>query len=476
MSIISNSLAGIKKEKKPGQLSLKERIGYGAGDFASSMYWVIFAQFLMFFYTDVAGLPVAAVSTMLLATRLWDTVNDPVMGLLADRTKSKHGKYRPWLIWMIFPLIVSGVLVFAIPDGSTTFKLVYAFITYTLVGMMYTAINLPYAALMGVMTSNSQERTILGTFRYIGSFTGNFVPQLTLLALVAFIGRDNQQVGYAGTMVIYGLMAGALFFFTFKTTKERVKPVKTEKISIKADFRFLFKNKPWATIAIAGLLSLVGLSIKNAIAIYYFTYYVGDQSLVSSFLAVGTAAAMVGIVSTKWIIKICGGKRNAYIITNLLTAIGYAVFFIAKPENIALLFVIQALSWLVNGPVMPLMVTLYADTADYGEWKFGRRTTGLIYASGTAALKMGMTFGGAFCGWILAANGYIANVDQTPQTLETMRGLMSWIPALFAIAAVVVLYFYPLNKQKEEQMALELEQRRNSQESEESAIIAPELS
>jgi len=143
---------------------------------------------------------------------------------------------------------------------------------------------------------------------------------------------------------------------------------------------------------------------------------------------------------------------------------GYAVFFIAKPENIALLFVIQAFSWFVNGPVMPLMVTLYADTADYGEWKFGRRTTGLIYASGTAALKMGMTFGGAFCGWILAANGYIANVDQTQESLDTMRGLMSWIPALFAIAAVIVLYFYPLNKQKEEQMALDLAERRLNQE------------
>ena len=470
MAINTVTLAGTMKEKKSGKLSVLERIGYGAGDFGCSMYWVIFAQFLMFFYTDVAGLPVAAVSTMLMATRLWDAINDPIMGLLADRTRSRHGKYRPWLIWMTLPLIVSGVLVFTIPNGSTTFKLVYAFITYTLVGMMYTAINLPYAALMGVMTPDSKERTILGTFRYIGSFTGNFVPQLTLLALVAFIGRGNQQLGFTGAMIIYGLMAGALFFFTFKSTRERVKPVKEAKSSVRKDLGYLFRNRPWITIAIAGMLSLIGLSIKNAIAIYYFKYYVGNEGLVSSFLAVGTAGAMLGIICTKWVVKFLGSKRQAYIITNLLTGIGYAIFFIARPENVVMLYVINFISWFVNGPVMPLMVSLYADTADYGEWKFGRRTTGLIYASGTAAIKMGMTFGGAFCGWILAAFGYVANQDQVQSSLDAMRGLMSWVPALFAIGAVIVLIFYPINRKKEEEMALALEQRRADGESEEAQL------
>ena len=442
-------------------LSFIERTGYASGDFACSMYWVVFGQFLMFFYTDVAGLPIAAVSTLLLVTRFWDTINDPIMGLVADRTQTRHGKYRPWLIWMIGPMIISGILVFTIPDGSENFKLVYAFVTYSVVGMVYTAINLPYAALMGVMSPSPSERTTLATFRYIGSFTGNFVPQLSILALVAFIGGGNKQFGYVGAMTIYGVMAGLLFYFAFKATRERVQPVKEKrKSSVRSDMGYLFRNKPWLIIAVAGTLSLVAISIKNAIAIYYFTYYIGDQGLVSSFLAVGTASAMVGIVLTKNIIRFFGDKRRSYIFVNLFISIGYAVFYFAGTESIALIFSMQVFAMFFSGLMMPLMFSMYADTADYGEWYFQRRTTGLIFASGTSALKLGMTFGGAFCGWILAFFGYIPNVEQSAESLSSIVDLMSWIPALFALAATGVLILYPLDATKEQIITKELSERR----------------
>ena len=282
-----------------------EKVGYGSGDFACSMYWTIFAQFLLFYYTDVIGLAVTSVSTILLITRLWDTVNDPLMGLVADRTRSRFGRYRPWLIWMILPMLISGVLVFTVPDISTNMQLWYVFLTYTAVGMVYTAINLPYAALMGVMTSVESERTSLATFRYIGSFLGNLVPQLTLLYLVSIIGQGNDQIGYVGSIIIYGLLAGVLFWFTFKLTKERVQPLEsTEKISAKKDLKSLLGNKPWAIIAVAGALALVSLSIKNSVTIYYFKYYIDDQDLVSGFLALGTISAMIGICFTKKIINL----------------------------------------------------------------------------------------------------------------------------------------------------------------------------
>ncbi len=427
------------------------------------MYWTIFAQFLLFYYTDVIGLAVTSVSTILLITRLWDTVNDPLMGLVADRTRSRFGRYRPWLIWMILPMLISGVLVFTVPDISTNMQLWYVFLTYTAVGMVYTAINLPYAALMGVMTSVESERTSLATFRYIGSFLGNLVPQLTLLYLVSIIGQGNDQIGYVGSIIIYGLLAGVLFWFTFKLTKERVQPLEsTEKISAKKDLKSLLGNKPWAIIAVAGALALVSLSIKNSVTIYYFKYYIDDQDLVSGFLALGTISAMIGICFTKKIINLSGGKRNGYLVVNLMSVIGCILFYLVGPENLILLYLLQAFYMFFMGPMMPLMFSLYADTADYGELKFGRRTTGLIFASGTSAIKMGMTVGAALSGWILGYVGYQANVVQSEETLYSIKLLMSWIPALFSLFGLIVLYFYPLNKKAEENMYQELELRRQN--------------
>jgi len=445
-------------------LRFTERIGYASGDFACCMYWVVFAQFLMFFYTDVAGLPAATVATMLALTRLWDTVNDPVMGLLADRTKSRHGKYRPWLIWMIAPMLVTGVLIFTIPDGSLMVKMIYAYITYTLVGMVYTAINLPYSALMGVMSSNSKERTILATFRYIGAFTGNLVPQLSIFALVAFLGKGNDQLGYAGAMACYGILAGLLFVFAFRSTRERVVvPQEVASGSVKSDFGYLFRNLPWVVLALVGVLTLVWISIRGAAIIYYFKYYVGNQALAATFLATGTISAMGGVACTKYFVQLLGDKRRAYLTVNFLAGISAAVFYFVGPEDIALMFTLQIVASFLLGPLMPLMFALYADAADYGEWKFNRRTTGLIFASGTSAIKMGWTFGGSITGWILAFYGYQANIVQSAETLQGMRALMSWIPALFAFAAMVLILFYPINAKLEDTMARDLAKRRASE-------------
>lgn len=466
---------------KNGALRLVERVGYGSGDFACSMYWVVFAQFLMYFYTDIAGLPAAAVGTMLAVTRLWDTINDPAMGLIADRTRSRHGRYRPWLIWMILPLIISGVLIFSIPDSSLTVKLIYAYVTYVLVGMVYTAVNLPYAALMGVMTSSSRERTILSSFRYMGSYTGNLVPQLTLFALVAWIGQGNEQIGFAGAMVVYGLLAGLLLIFTFRTTRERVLevpspeytdppdnrsavytgPAELRRHSIKTDLGYLFRNLPWIILAMVGVCTLVWISLRGASTIYYFKYYVGNQSLAGTFLAVGTVSMMAGCVCTKFIVDFFGDKKRAYIAVNLCAGLAAAAFYFLAPDQVFLIFLFQVVGSFLIGPQMPLMFALYADAADYGEWKFGRRTTGLIFASGTSAIKMGWTFGGAIAGWVLAYYGYEANVDQTEGSLFAIRSLMSWMPSLFAFVAMFLLFFYPISGEQEKVIAKELLVRGN---------------
>jgi GPH family glycoside/pentoside/hexuronide:cation symporter len=442
-------------------LRLLERISYGAGDFGCSMYWVVFAQYLMYFYTDVAGLPVAAVSTMLLVSRLWDTINDPMMGLIADRTKSRHGRYRPWLIWMILPLVISGVLVFTIPDISAKGKLIYAYITYNLVGMVYTSINLPFAALMGVMSSNEKERTILASFRYIGSNLGNLIPQLTIFAIVGFFGANHLQAGYAAAMVCYGLLAAVLLWVAFRNTTERVAvPASVGSGSVASDVGMLLKNIPWVILAVVGLLTLVWISIRFAATVYYFKYNVGDETLASTFFALGTVGMMAGIACTKWVVQLVGDKRRAYMLANILAALSIGCFYFVETGDVFVMFAVQLLTSLLIGPILPLMYSLFADSADYGEWKFNKRTTGLIFAAGSASNKMGWTFGGSFGGYLLAWYGYQANVVQNEATLYCIRSLMSWIPALAALLSAVIIYFYPITDVKMREISADLALRR----------------
>ena len=443
------------------RLTFTERIGYASGDLACSMYWAVFAQFLMFFYTDVVGLGVASVATMFAVTRLWDTMFDPVMGLIADRTRSRHGRYRPWLLWTIVPMVASGILTFTVPDVSTGAKLVYVYVTYTLVCMVYSALNLPYAALMGVMTPDTQERTVLSSFRYVGSFSGNLVVQFSLLSLVAWFGRGNDQFGYPCAIALYGALAAALLVFTFWSTRERVQaPVDAPSGTIWSDMRNLGRNRPWVVLALVVAITLIWISIRSAVTIYYFKYYIGNQALVSSFLGLGTIGAVTGIVCTKWFVRIAGDKRRAFIGVNIIAGLSALCMYFLGPNDIVAIFCLAFVGAFLCGPLMPLMFAMFADTADYGEWKFGRRTTGLIFAAGTASLKLGWAVGSALGGWLLYYYGYHANVVQNAEMLTGFRALMSWIPALFAGVGAIMVFFYSIDSKTEQAMGADLAARR----------------
>jgi len=426
------------------------------------MYWTVFAQYLLFFYTDIVGLAPAAVATMLAITRLWDTANDPVMGLIADRTKSRHGRYRPWLLWSIVPLLVFGTLTFIVPNFSSTGKLVYVYVTYSLVGMAYTAVNLPYASLMGVMTSNIQERTVLSSFRYVGSFTGNIVVQFSLFGLVAWLGRGNDRLGYPLAITVYGLIAAGLLLFTFAATRERVQTVPSDRAAtVKSDLTNLIRNRPWVILAIVVALTLIWISIRGSVTIYYFKYYIGRQELASLFLGLGTIGAVLGIVCTKWFIKAFGDKRRAFIAVNVIASVSALGLHFLQPDQVVAVIALQFAGSFLLGPLMPLMFAMFADTADYGEWRFGRRTTGLIFAAGTGALKLGWAVGGATSGWLLAYFGYAANVAQTPEALSGLKAMMGVIPAIAAVAAATAMWFYPIDRDIEKTMVEELTLRRS---------------
>jgi GPH family glycoside/pentoside/hexuronide:cation symporter len=440
------------------RLSLKEKIGYSFGDTASNLFFQTFIFFLLYFYTDVMGIPAASVAIIFLVGRIWDAVNDPLMGMIADRTNTRFGKFRPFLLYSALPFGVLGFIMFITPDFSTQGKVIYAFITYNLMMMIYTVINVPYSALMGVISPNAQERTVVSSFRFVGAFVGQFIVQFAVLWLVGVFGKGNEAVGWQWAMAVIGGLAAILWLITFASTKERVQPVKEQKNPLKQDLADLFKNIPWILIGTATIFQLLFNVIKGGSAVYYFKYFVRDQqlsllgstfgfsyqSLISAFLLLGTAFTILGAVLTNILSKAFGKSRCYYGFLGIAT-ISTALFYFLEPPDLILMFVLQIISSFAVGPVSVLQWAIYTDTADYSEWKTGRRATALIMAASLFALKLGIALAGTFQAWVLKVYGYVPDVVQSATALDGIKLLMSIFPAVAGIIGVAFMVFYPLN-------------------------------
>jgi glycoside/pentoside/hexuronide:cation symporter, GPH family len=446
-------------DQVPHKVSVKEKIGYGLGDTASNFYWQMFMNFLLFFYTDVFGISAGVAGTMFLIVRIWDTVNDPMMGMIADRTNTKWGKFRPWLLWGALPIGIIGVLTFTTPDLGMTGKIIYAYVTYTLMIMAYTVVNIPYSALMGVITPNSLERTSLSSYRFVLAFVGAFIVQGATLPLIKLFGKGNQAVGFQWTMVVYSIAAVALFVATFAMTKERVHPPKEQKTSLKNDLKDLSRNKPWIVMFFIGIFALTYNCIRSGAIIYYFKYFVGKEGLTSAFMMAGTIAVIAGVMLTKFFSQKLG-KRNLYILLMTGTTVLSGLFYFIPKDQIALIFAGHILISFILAPTAPLIWAMYADTADYSEWKWKRRATGLVFSAASFAQKMGYTIGGALAGWLLAYYGFKANVVQTEATQNGIRMLISIIPAVGSALAAVTAFFYKLDEPFMKQIEQDLSQRR----------------
>jgi GPH family glycoside/pentoside/hexuronide:cation symporter len=451
-----------------GKLSILEKVGYGAGDTASNIFYQAFNIVLFYYYTDVWGIAPGTVGTIFLVARFWDAVNDPAMGILADRTQTRWGRYRPYLLWLFIPFGVVGFLTFASPDLEGGMKIFYAASTYTLLGMIYTAINVPYSAMMGVMTPDTEERTILASYRFVGAFSAALIIGATVKPLASALGGGNEMLGYRLTFAVLGALASVLFLFTFLTTRERLASTKDEADTrIRSDLKILVKNKPWLVMAVAGILTLSNVAVRGAVTFHYFKYYVGDtgekflwwMDLTSFFLATGSIAFIVGIFFTNTLRKRFG-KRNALIGLTLLNAVGTIGFFFISPDNIALMLVVNLIATLFAGPTPGLVWAMYTDVADYGELKFGRRTTALVFSAAIFAQKMGLMIGGTLSGWILGWVGFVANADQTPEAMMGIRVMFCFIPGAFAIANGLVVLLYPITEKQVLEMEKELEARR----------------
>ncbi len=752
--------------KDTQKVSVREKIGYGLGDTASNLFWQTFMMFLLFFYTDIFGIPAAVAGTMFLITRIWDTVNDPIMGVIADRTDTKWGKFRPWLLWLAIPFGLIGLLTFTTPNLGFTGKVIYAYITYTLMGMAYTAINIPYSALMGVMTPNSIERTSLSSYRFVFAFLGGLIVLGLTLPMVEHFGKGNESIvkasvsgksinitetgrgtakiilraeddkgaqsrhnflvkvnekgynppkaanplndlyvekgfglheielsdvfadpegdtlkltvtsdrpkvvkakikdgvlalrekgtgtatisvtaddrrtgtatdsfvvrvnapgnrppavvnpltettmdkafkstsldigsvfsdpdgdkltfstsgynssvvsasvsgkslnlnsryvgsndlitivsqffgmlpkekaagttavtitaddgkggtvsttfkltirgsgnnsptvanpvgsvsvfedfgsktvdistvfedvdgdalrysleivneakGYQRAMMVFGSLATVLFLITFVSTKERVSPSKEHKSTLGKDLLDLWANKPWITLFFIGIFTLTFVSVRNGSIIYYFKYYVGNETLATAFMVCGTLVTIPGVMLTKPLAKIFG-KRMLYTMSMGIATFLILMFYFLDKESIGMMFALQVGICFVLGPTSPLVWAMYADTADYSEWKTGRRATGLVFSAATFSQKAGWTIGGTLAGWLLGYYGFRANVPASEETLFGIRMMMSFIPAVASFAAAGFMILYKLDEKTMNTIETELARRK----------------
>ncbi len=459
------------------RIGLAEKVGYGLGDTASNLYFQFFNLFLFYYYTDVFGLDPAAVGTMYLVANFWDAVNDPMMGAIADRVRTARGTYRPFLLWFALPYGILGYLLFANPALGETGKLLFAYVTFIAFKMAYTAINVPYSALMGVMTDDPDERVSLSTARFLGAFGGGFVVSLLVRPLVDAFGGGDEVLGFQTTMALFGALSVAMFLTTYATTRERLAPPESGGVSIAEDLRFLVQNRPWLVMVGAAVCTLASVAIRGAVTVHYFKYVVGDTGealltlgsaaspwhlsfdATTLFLASGSLAFIAGVSCTGLIGRLLG-KRNGLIVMTLLNAITVLAFFWIPPDAWWTMVGANLLGSLLAGPTPGLVWALYTDVADYGEWKFGRRATGLVFAGAMFAQKMGLTLGGTASGWMLDGFGFVANTEQTDEALLGIRLMFSVVPGLLAIANGVILLAYPLTPAMAEQMRAELGERR----------------
>lgn len=453
------------------KLSLGEKIGYSVGDTASNLFFQTFILFITIFYTDVFGISAKAVGTMFLITKIWDAINDPMMGLLADRTETRWGKFRPYLLWFAVPIGIVGVLTFTTPNLSASGKLVYAYVTYTLLMMLYTVINVPYSALMGVITSNARVRTVVSQFRFVAAFIGGLIVQYSALRMVETFGKGNDALGWSRTMMVLSGLAVILFIIAFLSTKERVKPPKGQKTRLRDDLRDLGKNKPWLLIGGATVFQLTHILIRTSCIIFYFRYFVQDQqvmlfgnaysysyqSMVSTFFIAGSIVQILGSILASWFSKVLD-RRNTYAGFLALSGIFTVLFYFLGPNDVVLMFVFQFLVSFALGPVSVLQWAMYTDTADYSELKTGRRATGLVMSASLFALKFGVALGSSILAWILAGYGYQPNVEQTANSLLGIKLAMSVYAAIPAFIGAGIMIFYPLTNK----MMIKIEEDLNS--------------
>ena len=464
---------------EPQKLRLSEKISYGFGDLASVLYWQTFMVYLTYFYTDVFGIAAVAAGTMIGLSRSVDAFFDPVMGMVADRTQTRWGKFRPYLLWLCVPFALMGVLTFTVPDYAASGRLVWAWVTYNALMLLYTGINIPYTAMLGVITPDANERTTLSSVKFVFAFSAGMIVSATLLPMSKILGGGNDARGWQLSFVVIGVAAVIFFLITFFNTRERVLPPPTQKTSVLQDLRDLVTNGPWLILLATTITFILFVAVRSSVTVHYFKYYVGTQTLtlpawlpkfggtqewhleglVSVFNTSGQLASLVGVILVPFFARMVG-RKVAFVALFVVAIATTASFYFLQPDQLLLIFGINLLGSLTGGPLSALLWAMYADTADYAEWKKGRRATGLVFSASIFSQKQGWAIGAWVALALMHRVGFVANVEQTPGSLRGLVLLMSVIPAAIGILSVVLVLFYPLNEAKVTVIEADLKARR----------------
>lgn len=483
------------------KLTFWQKAGYGCGDFASVLFWQTIMVYLLFFYTDIFGLSAAAAGVMFFVSRILDALFDVVIGMTADRTTSRWGKFRPYILFGAVPLAVAAVMAFSTPGFGEIGKIIYAYVTFIFFMFMYSTVNIPYTSLLGVISSDPVERTSASSFKFIGAYIAGIIVSATALPFAKNFGHGNDAKGWQITMIIYAVAAIVLFMITFLSTKEKIQPLSKEKTNIKSDLKDISKNIPWMLLFAVTILFILFVCIRLSVTAHYFKYYIGEQEvpwlrnffnffntylinpitgifggapnallpndhkfgfevLASAFNVVGQATSLIGVMLVPFFARILG-RKNTLIALFVLALFFTGAFIFFKPTNILLIFIFQAFGSITGGPISPLLWAMYADTADYSEWKTGRRATGLVFSASIMSNKIGWAIGSMIAGLILAATGFIKDVAQNVDVQYGLKAMMSIIPVIAGIIALaIIVFFYKLDEPLMKQIKEDLEKRR----------------
>ena len=449
-------------------LSFTEKVGYGLGDMASNFYMGFFGLFLLYYYTDVFGISPAAAATMLLVTKVVDAISDPAMGLIADRTHSRWGKYRPYLLWVAVPYAMFGMLLFLGPELSAAGKLAYAYLTYTLVMLAYTAINVPYSALLAVISPVAEERTKATQYRFVFASLGTLCVGALATPLVSLLGNGDEVLGFRLTIALFAVMSVLIFWITFVTTRERVRPARHDS-SVARDLSGLIANSSWVVLVVTGIVVIIGLIARFSSIIFYLKYYMMDDGSAvfmifdrtALFTSFGLIGQLIGALLTPMLARRFE-KRHLIVAMNLLHAGLLVLCYFIPPEQFAQVVLVHSLGVFTFGVTITLLFSMYTDCAEYGEWQSGKNSAGLVMSASMFSLKLGTAVGGALPGFMLARSGFIANEIQTETAIQGIQLMFNVIPAVFFVLGSALMLYYRLDRQIMRKVELDLHERRRS--------------
>ena len=442
-------------------LTVGEKLGYSLGDLAANFIFQAMLALQLDFYTHTFGLTAAQAGTLFLVVGLGVAFLNPVMGMIADRTRSRWGKFRPWLLWTALPFGVIGVLTFTTPDISPAGKIIYAWTTYILLRVIYTMNNVPYASLNAVMTLDPDERNSISSYRQIAANSAGFIVASLAIPMVRFFGHGNDARGYQLTMGLLSVLSVIFFVIAFFATKERIQPDPQQKTSLTQDLSDLFKNRPWVMLFLATLFYFAAIVIRGNVMLPYFRFVAGNVDLFSWFNGFGLISLLLGVAcSTAVSVRV--GKRQLFVASMILTGIFAAALFVIPPHATILIIGAEVIRQFVYGLSGPIIWSMMGDVADYGEWKTGRRASGTVTAAVVFALWAGLAVGGAIAGWLFSFYGFVSTAQV--QTAQAQSGILltaSIYAGLAFFASGVCLFFYPINREMNRQIADELAERRS---------------